>query len=84
MEMTLVSDVNLFFNASQTVWNNILSTHSNITQQRGVIFVGTEDKSALLAAEKWGVEHDWKVLYTDLFDRDKVVLLFYNWLLMCV
>lgn len=35
----------------------------------GTIFLSTDDPDVITAADKWGSENGWKMLYTNLFDR---------------
>jgi hypothetical protein len=40
--------------------------------QKPVMFVGSEDALVIEEAQQWGKKHNWRVLYTDLFDRRSV------------
>jgi hypothetical protein len=51
------------------LWDAGLVPGPGSEQQKGSVFFGSEDPDALDQALKWGEENNWRVLYSQLFDR---------------
>ena len=69
-EMELIEDVTEFFLAAQEVWDRLKLTDAVAASQlRPVMFVESEDPDAMDSAKQWAQEHDWRMMYADLYDR---------------
>lgn len=44
----------------------------NASSSHPVMFIGSEDASVIDKVLRWGKEHNWKIIFTDLFDRRSV------------
>jgi len=69
LEMPLIMNETVFFEGAKGLWDNI-PNHDQ--QKRPVMFVGSEDPKVIDSAIAWGHDNNWKILYSNLFDRKKV------------
>jgi len=72
LEMYLMKNDTIFFETAKELWNN-LTPRLNNNQQQPIMFVGSEDANLIDNAIKWGIINNWKILYTNLFDRRQVI-----------
>lgn len=75
VEMELINNTK-YFETAKVIWDNNYITEPHIGN--GIIFIGSEDQQALNEAKQWGIDNNWKILYTNLFDRLTVSAGF-NW-----
>jgi hypothetical protein len=68
LEMNIIQDETLFFKQAQE-FSKDFKTPSGQPQSHPVMFIGSEDPSVMDSAIAWGKKNDWKVLYSNLFDR---------------
>lgn len=71
VEMELVPFMN-YANAAKVLWEEGLVPGPASPALPGVVFLGTEDPSVLDEALVWSKANNWKVQYTNLFDRRAV------------
>mmetsp|Transcript_2120 Transcript_2120/g.3747 ORF Transcript_2120/g.3747 Transcript_2120/m.3747 type:complete len:468 (+) Transcript_2120:35-1438(+) len=69
LEMKLIKNETVFFETAKQLWQN-LPNHDQ--QKQPVMFVGSEDPEVIDSALTWGVENNWRILYSNLFDRRSV------------
>jgi hypothetical protein len=72
LEMYLMKNDTIFFETAKDLWNN-LTPRLNYNQQQPIMFVGSEDANLIDHAIEWGKHNNWKILYTNLFDRRQVI-----------
>jgi hypothetical protein len=71
LEMEIIEDETIFFNQAKELSKHF-KTPSGDVQQKGIMFLGSEDPKAIDTAQEWGKANDWTVLYSNLFDRRAV------------
>ena len=71
LEMKIIEDEKLFFDTALQLWNK-LKNSTKTTQEHGVMYVGGEDPGVITSSQAWGKEHNWKILFSNLFDRSTV------------
>lgn len=71
LEMRMIDDEHIFYETAKTLWAGVKNrTHS--TQEKGIMFVGSEDAGVFSTAMEWGQKNNFEVRYTNLFDRKEV------------
>ncbi len=71
LEMKVIDDEKVFYDTAQQLWTNLKNTTSS-TQNKGVMFVGSEDPAAMDTALAWGLANNFDIKYSNLFDRKQV------------
>ena len=71
LEMKVIEDETVFFETALQLWTN-LKNITQSTQQRGVMYFGSEDPSAMDSAQEWGQKNNWDIKFSNLFDRRTV------------
>ena len=72
LEMQILKNDTIFFETAKKLWDN-LEPRLNPSQEKPIMFVASEDASFVDNAIIWGKLNNWKILYTDLFDRRLVL-----------
>jgi hypothetical protein len=72
LEMYILKNETIFFETAKELWNK-MQPRLDPSQARPIMFVASEDATVVDSAIEWGKRNDWKILYTDLFDRRKVI-----------
>ena len=60
------------YSGGSTGVQDLVEPTNEIRKKGGTIFLGTEDPHVIEVTKKWCVENDWKVFYTNIFDRTLV------------
>jgi hypothetical protein len=68
-EATVLQDDTQFFEAAKLLWKTIDGVKEG---EQPTMFFGSEDSSVLDNALAWGKANNWRVLYSNLFDRRAV------------
>lgn len=71
LEMKVIEDDTIFYEEARRLWENI-KNRTHITQEKGVIFLGTEDAGVIDSALAWGAKNNFEIRYANLFDRRSV------------
>jgi hypothetical protein len=71
IEMKIIEDETIFFNQAKELSKHF-KTPSGEVQEKGIMFLGSEDPKAMDTAQDWGKKNDFTVLYSNLFDRRSV------------
>jgi hypothetical protein len=72
LEMKLIDDFTVFFDSAKLLWQGLVDQGVAEKTAPGVMFLGSEDPAVLDAAKIWGRDNNFKILYTELFDRSKI------------
>ena len=71
LEMKMIDDEKVFYDMAQTLWTDVKNrTHS--TQEKGIMFVGSEDAAVFDTAAAWAAANNFEIRYSNLFDRKQV------------
>jgi len=71
LEMPIIEDETKFYESAKELWLSIKNrTHTN--QEKGIMFMGSEDARVILSGAEWANRNDFEVRYTNLFDRSTV------------
>ena len=73
LEMQIMKNETAFFETAKLLWNTQMTPRLNSNQERPIMFVASEDASVIDSAIEWGKVNNWKIIYTDLFDRRQVI-----------
>jgi len=71
LEMKMEYNDTKFFALANTLWSRH-KNRTNLHQDHGVMFFGSEDPNALESSLAWGKHNNWKIRYSNLFDRKSV------------
>jgi hypothetical protein len=69
LEMKILQNDTMFFDAARRLWGHLDGVDPS---EQPKMFIGSEDPSVIEHARAWGRENNWKVLYSNLFDRTAV------------
>ena len=72
LEMKVLMNETIFFETAKELWSN-MQPRLDPSQTQPIMFVASEDATVVDSAIEWGKRNDWKILYTDLFDRRQVI-----------
>jgi glycine cleavage system regulatory protein len=72
LEMQLIEDFTAFFDSAKLLWQNMMAQGAVEKGAPGVMFLGSEDPEVIDAAKIWGTDNNFKILYTELFDRRSI------------
>jgi hypothetical protein len=71
LEMRMIDDETTFYNSGKSLWEGVKNrTHS--TQEKGIMFLGSEDPNVFATAAQWAEKNAFEVRYANLFDRAQV------------
>jgi hypothetical protein len=69
LEMRILQNEEMFFDAAKRLWAQL----EGVEREQPKMFIGSEDAGVIEHAIKWGKQNNWKILYSNLFDRAAVM-----------
>lgn len=71
LEMVMIDDETVFYEQAKQFWQHLKNTTQS-KQEKGIMFIGSEDPGVFKTSAEWAAKNDFAVRYSNLFDRTQV------------